>query len=117
VLTDDVGHGVGELLVLGPLRLERVDDVTLGLRVDDVDPDGTVLEEPVDAVDGLDEVVELEPDAGEDRAVAVPLEVAAGAGQDRLGQQQPVLTVGEGDDATFALVEVLRPVRPRGRAR
>jgi hypothetical protein len=48
------------------------------------------LAEAVGAVHRLDEVVELEADAGEDLAVAVALEVAAAAGDDRLRRQDPV---------------------------
>jgi hypothetical protein len=65
------------------------------------------LLEALHAVDGLDEVVELEADAREDLAVAVALEVAAAAGDHRLGGEDAVLAVAEVDDALLALLEVL----------
>jgi hypothetical protein len=73
--------------VVAPLLLEALADLGLGLGVDQVDPDRLGLLEALDAVDRLDEVGELEADAGEDRAVAVALEVAARPGDDGLGRQ------------------------------
>jgi hypothetical protein len=73
------------------------------------------LQEAPDPVDRLQPVVELEADAGEDRAVAVILEVAAGAEHRRLGGQ-PDLAAGEGVGQRLVRLQVLRPV-DRGGAR
>jgi hypothetical protein len=48
-----------ELVVLGPLALQRPRDLALGLGVDDVDVDRVRLPKALEPVDGLDEVVEL----------------------------------------------------------
>jgi hypothetical protein len=109
VLRMIVGHR-GQLLVLGPLALQGPYDLALGLGVDDVDAHRVRLLEALDAVDGLDEVVELEADADEDRPVAVPLEVAAGPAQRRLGGEQPRAALGEVDDPLLANLQVQRPV-------
>jgi hypothetical protein len=74
---DDGGHGVPQLDVALPLLHQLAQHLALALGVDDVDLDGVGLLEPLDAVHGLDEVVELEADAEEHGGVAVPLEVAA----------------------------------------
>ena len=66
-----------------------------------------LLLEPLNAVDRLDEVVELEADASEDFAVAMTLEVAARPGNDRLGAQEPIASVAEVNNALFSLFEVL----------
>ncbi len=104
---DDLAHAGGELVVLPPFPLELGADPAFGFGVDQVDPDRLGLQEPMDAVDGPDEVSELEADPGEDRAVAVPLEVAPGPGDDRLGGEVLDLAVGEVDDRLLAFVEVL----------
>ena len=96
--------------MLSPLAAQRCDDLAFGVGVDDVDADPFGLLEPVDAVDGLDEVGELEVDADEDRPMTVALEVAARSRQDRLGGQQPLLPVRERDDAPLSFVEIERSV-------
>jgi hypothetical protein len=60
-----------------PFAFEHRADAALGLGVDQVDPHRLRLQESLDAVDRLDEVVELEADAEEDRPGAVALEIAA----------------------------------------
>jgi hypothetical protein len=110
VLADDLAHPAAHFLVPLPLAFERLAHAALGLAVDQVDPHPLRLQESLDAVDRLDEVVELEPDAKEDRPGAVPLEVAARSGQHRLGRQLLDLAVGEADDRPLAVIELLRAV-------
>ena len=92
--------------MLRPLFLQDFQDIALGFCVDDVDFALAVLQEAIDAVYGLDEVVELVSDAGEDHLVAMALEVASGAAQDRLRTQDAVLSVREVDNSLLADVEI-----------
>jgi hypothetical protein len=69
-----------------PLRLERR-TTAVSVGVDNVDRHRAGLEEPIEPVNRLNEVVELEADAGEDRPVAVALQVAAAAEHDGLGAE------------------------------
>ena len=96
--------------MLRPFALQGAHHLALGFGEYDVDPDGVRLLVALDAVDGLDEVVEAEPDADENGAVAVPLEVATRSGQGRFGSEDPELAFAEVDDALLALVEVLGSV-------
>jgi hypothetical protein len=91
-----------------PTCLEVAPDLGLGLGVDQVDRDLVRLEEAPDAVDRLQPVVELEADAGEDRAVAVVLEVAAGAEHRRLGGEPGDLAAREGVRQLLVLLQLLR---------
>ncbi len=104
---DDFGHLGLHLVVLVPLRFQGGQHLALALGVHDVDAHALGLAEPVHPVDRLNEVVELEPDASEHLAVAMALEVAAAAGDDRLRGQRAVLAVAEVHDALLALVQVL----------
>ena len=107
VFANDFGHLGDQLLVLRPLRLQRMQDLALAFGVDDVDFDFLNLQVALNAVYGLDEVVELEANAGVNRLMAVPLKVAAGAGQDRLRRQVFDLAFAKIDHRLLAFFEVL----------
>ncbi|WP_260440324.1 hypothetical protein, partial [Pseudomonas aeruginosa] len=62
-MLDDLGHALNHGVVLLPLPFQLAADVALGLGVDQVDAHTACLQESVQAVNGLDEVVELEADA------------------------------------------------------
>src|SRR4051812_38832103 len=66
----------GLLFMPPPLLFEPGADFALSLGIDDVDLDGVRLQESLDAVTGLDEVVEFVADAEKDRLVAVILKIA-----------------------------------------
>ena len=100
VFFDDFLHLLAQFIVLSPLALQRQQHLRLRVHVQDVDDDRGLLQETVDAVNGLNEVVELVVDAHENGAVAMALEIAAGTGQAFLGSE----------DAGAALCEVHDPL-------
>lgn len=114
VLLDDLGHALNHGVVLLPLPFQLAADVALGLGVDQVDAHAAGLQEAVQAVNGLDEVVELEADAQVDGPRAVALEVAAAAGNHRFGGQLLELAVAELDDRALALFQILGAVDAYG---
>jgi hypothetical protein len=77
VFADQRRHDGGLLFMPPPLLFEPGADFALSLGIDDVDLDGVRLQESLDAVTGLDEVVEFVADAEKDRLVAVILKIAA----------------------------------------
>ena len=89
VFLDDLPHPLLHGVVLLPLFQQHPVDGVLRLRVDDVDDHRLRLQEAVYPVDGLNEIIELVVDADEDGPVAVPLEVAAGAGEAFLRGEEP----------------------------
>jgi hypothetical protein len=102
VALDDLRHAAAHLGVQRPLLQQRIAAGALVLGIDDVDHDRMLLAEALQAVERLDEVVELVAVARQrdiDRVVAVILEVRTGAGQDRFGREVP--------DAAF--LEVVQP--------
>jgi hypothetical protein len=107
VFPNDCRHVLHQVIVLPPLPLELAPDVALGFRVNEVDAHGLRLQEALDAVNRLDEVLKLEADAEEHGPRAMPLEVAAAAGDDGLRRELGELAVREVDDRGFAVVEVL----------
>ena len=62
--------------MLPPFTLQRLQHARFGVRVDDVHVALSILQEPMDAVDGLDEIVELEANAQEHSLGTMALEVA-----------------------------------------
>ena len=114
VLFDDVGHVPDHLIVAGPLLHQSFANLFLRFRVDDVDDDPLGLQKPVNAVDGLYEIVEFVVDAQEDGPVTVPLEVTALPADALLRGQQPYPPVAEGDDPLLAGVVILRAVDLHG---
>ena len=90
--------------------MQLLHHLALAFGVDDVDAHRMCLLEPLHAVYRLYEVVELEADAAEHLAVAMPLEVAARAGQYGLGRKDAAFAVGKIDDAPLPLVKIKRTV-------
>ena len=84
---DDLRHARAQLVMLFPAPLEFGAHVALRFGVDNVDQDVMLLAEAVDTVDGLNEVAELEADAGEYLPPAMPLQVPARARDNGLGRQ------------------------------
>jgi hypothetical protein len=95
VLPDQRRHALGQRVMVRPFLFQPPHLLLLRLGVDDVDPAGVLLTEAQDPVNRLQEVMKLVVDAGIDRAVAMALEVRAGAVQDLLRRQIPKLAVGE----------------------
>ena len=85
--------------MLRPLLLQRAADLALRFGVDDVDRHAVSLKEAIDAVDGLDEVIELVSDAQKDGLGAVVLKVAAAPEHHGLGDHLGDAALGEVDDA------------------
>ena len=103
-LPDDFAHILLQTVVVLPFLLQNVPDLFLRLRVDHVNDHRLLLQEPVDAVDRLDKVVEFIVNAQENGPVAVPLEVASGPGKALLRGKQPCLALGKGDHPFFPLL-------------
>jgi hypothetical protein len=86
VLADQVAHRGGQLLVLAPLLEQDLQDLPLGLGVDQVHLARPGLAEPLDAVHRLDRVVEAVVDPGEHHLVGL-LQVQPDAEHHRLAEQ------------------------------
>eukprot|EP01136_Pigoraptor_vietnamica_P027390 Opistho-1_new@83622 len=107
---DNLAHARDHRLVPRPLPLQHTPHGAFRFGEYQVDPHLVRLQKALDAMDRLNEIVKLEPDAQEDRPVAMPLEVATRSCQNGLGRQLLHFAIGKGDDAPFSLVQRLRPV-------
>ena len=105
MLADDVGHGGGQLLVLCPLVADRRHHLPLRFGVDQVDGARAGLPEPLNAVDGLDEVVERERESDVDGGPAL-LEVHALAEHHGLADEGVGVAVAPLREAGFDVVGV-----------
>ena len=106
VLFDDLAHALHHLLMPPPFGLQSFQHLGLGIGVNDMDVAFPLLQEAVNAMDGLNEVVELEADAQKDGYTAVTLKIAARAGKDRFAGEQGEIAVGEAHHPVFALVQI-----------
>jgi hypothetical protein len=98
VLFDDSLHDLGLFIVLLPLSFEDFADAALGFRMNDVDSNRVGLSESLNAVNGLDEVIEFESNPKEYRPVAMTLKVAPAPGNLRLGGKLRIFAIGKPDD-------------------
>jgi hypothetical protein len=82
-------------------------DKLFALGIDDVNFDGLILQESMNAMYRLDEVVELVADAEKDGFVTMPLKVTARARDHRLGRKILKFPVREIDDRLLTFIQVL----------
>ena len=76
VLVNDLPHLLLESIMEPPFLHQGPVNGVFRLGVDNVDDDLFRLEEAVNAVDGLNEIIELVVNTDEDSPVTIPLEIA-----------------------------------------
>ena len=98
----DFFHLGAQFIVLPPFALQSQQHFAFGIHVQDVNDDRALLQKAVDAVHGLDKIVELVVYAHKDGPVAIPLEVAARPGQALFCAEQSGTSLRKVHDAPFA---------------
>ena len=106
IVPHQAGHFGLHGLVVFPLGLQRPENLHFAFHVDDVNDDRLILQEAVNAVYGLNKVIEFIVDAHKNGPVTMPLEIAPAAADLLFRGQQPRLALGKGDDSLFPLLQV-----------
>ena len=90
--------------------LQDFEDLLLAVHIDDIHDDLFRLQEPMTAVDRLNEVVELIVDAQKDHAVTISLKVASAPRELLFRCEDAELPIGKVDRVPLAHIHILRAV-------